>query len=141
MPVDVVGRSARATSVLAPLVSINDAFNDMDGFALTRSAIFVGCQFNFDDCLVLFVLDEEPSIVGTSQEGGLPSEAEADGAKDGGFAGTVGTDHDIESGEEEEKLDVSVWNKRKAIGYEGDERETRERGGAICSHFDLPQNQ
>ena len=24
---------------------------------------------------------------------------------------------------------MCVWNKRKAIGYEGDERETRERGG------------
>ncbi len=141
MPIDIVGRSARATSMFAPLVPINDTFNDMDGFALTRSAIiFVGCQFNFDDCLILFVLDEKTGIVGTSQEGGLPSEAEADGAKDGGFAGTVGTDHDIQSGEEEERLDVCVCGtNERQLGM----RETRERGGggAICSHFDLPQNQ
>ena len=43
------------------------------------------------------MLDEEAGIVGSAEEGRLTAQAEADGAEDGGFAGSVWTYYYVES--------------------------------------------
>ena len=55
------------------------------------------CQFNFNGSMGFIVQNEGTGIIRAAEEGGLSAEAEANGAEDGGFSGSVGAADDIEA--------------------------------------------